>query len=68
MPGWEEGARRGFELAAGDFPIDVQFSEPMGQLGQAPTGWSAFAQETPPLDPADEWIFTVTAVCTTVSP
>ena len=53
----------GFELAAGDFPIDVQYSEPMGQLGEAPTGWAGFAQETPPLDPADEWSFDVFAVC-----
>jgi hypothetical protein len=53
----------GFELAAGGFPVDVQFSEPMGQVGQAPTGWQAFAQETPPLDPADEWGFDAFAIC-----
>jgi hypothetical protein len=43
--------------------VDVHFSEPMGQLGQAPTGWQGFAQETPPLDPADEWSFDVYAIC-----
>jgi hypothetical protein len=52
-----------FELAAGDLHVDVHFSEPMGQLGQAPTGWQGFAQETPPLDPADEWSFDVYAIC-----
>jgi hypothetical protein len=67
-PGGKKALGGGFELSAGDFPIDVQFSEPMGQLGQAPTGWSGFAQETPPLDPADEWGFNVFAVCATVSP
>ena len=53
----------GFELAAGGLPIDVQFSEPMGQVGQAPTGWQAFAQETTPIDPADEWSFDALAIC-----
>ena len=55
----------GFELAAGNFPVDVQYSEPMGQIGQPPTGWAGFAAETPPLDPADEWGFNVFAVCAT---
>ena len=53
----------GFELAAGDFPVNVQYSEPMGQIGQPPTGWAGFAAETPPLDPADEWGFNVFAIC-----
>jgi hypothetical protein len=44
-------------------PIDVQFSEPMGQVGQAPTRWQAFAQETTPIDPADEWSFDAFAIC-----
>jgi hypothetical protein len=37
-PSGKKALGGGFELAAGDFPVDVQFSEPMGQLGQAPTG------------------------------
>jgi hypothetical protein len=67
-PGGKKALGGGFELAAGDFPVDVQFSEPMGQLGQAPTGWSGFAMEKPPLDPADEWSFDVFAICAKVTP
>jgi hypothetical protein len=62
-PSGKKALGGGFELAAGDMHVDVHFSEPMGQVGQAPTGWQAFAQETPPLDPADEWGFDVFAVC-----
>jgi hypothetical protein len=58
----------GFEVAAGALPIDVHFSEPMGQLGQAPTGWQAFAQETTQIDPADEWSFDVYAICAKLNP
>ena len=50
-------------MLPGDIPIDVQYSEPMGQVGQAPTGWSGFAMEKPLLDPADEWSFDVFAIC-----
>jgi hypothetical protein len=67
-PGGKKALGGGFELAAGGLPIDVQFSEPMGQLGQAPTGWQAFAQETTQIDPADEWSFDAYAVCATLSP
>jgi hypothetical protein len=62
-PSGKKALGGGFELAAGDFPVDVQFSEPMGQLGQAPTGWQAFAREKPLLDPADEWGLDVYAIC-----
>lgn len=62
-PSGKKALGGGFELAAGDFPVDVQFSEPMGQLGQAPTGWQGFAMEKPLLDPADEWSFDVYAIC-----
>src|SRR5215207_1322256 len=61
-PSGKKALGGGFELAAGDFAIDVQFSEPMGQVGQKPTGWSGFAMEKPPLDPADEWGFDVFAI------
>jgi hypothetical protein len=48
-PSGKKAVGGGFELASGGLPIDVQFSEPMGQLGQAPTGWQAFAMETSPI-------------------
>ena len=50
-PSGKKAVGGGFELAAGGLPIDVQFSEPMGQLGQAPTGAT------------EEWSFDVYAVC-----
>ena len=43
--------------------IALQFSEPMGQLGQAPTGWHAFAIETSPIGAAEEWSFDAYAIC-----
>jgi hypothetical protein len=62
-PSGKKAVGGGFELAAGGLPIDVQFSEPMGQLGQAPTGWQAFAMETSPIGATEEWSFDVYAVC-----
>lgn len=62
-PAGKKALGGGLELATAGLPIDVQFSEPMGQVGQAPTGWQAFAQETTQIDPADEWSFDVYAVC-----
>ena len=43
-------------------------AQKMGQLGQAPTGWQAFAQETTQIDPADEWSFDVYAICAKLNP
>jgi hypothetical protein len=62
-PSGKKAVGGGFELAAGGLPIDVQFSEPMGQLGQPPTGWQAFAMETSPIGATEEWSFDVYAVC-----
>jgi hypothetical protein len=62
-PSGKKAVGGGFELAAGGLPIDVQFSEPMGQLGQAPTGWQAFAMETSSIGATEEWSFDVYAVC-----
>jgi hypothetical protein len=62
-PSGKKAVGGGFELAAGGLPIDVQFSEPMGQLGQAPTGWHAFAMETSPIGAAEEWSFDAYAIC-----
>jgi hypothetical protein len=62
-PAGKKAVGGGFELAAGGLPVDVQFSEPTGQVGQAPTGWSAFALETTSIDAAEEWSFDVYAVC-----
>ena len=62
-PSGKKAVGGGFELAAGGLPIDVQFSEPMGQLSQAPTGWQGFAMETSPIGATEEWSFDVYAVC-----
>ena len=62
-PSGKKALGGGFELAAGGLPVDVQFSEPMGQVGQAPTGWAAHALETSPIDPAEEWSLGVYAIC-----
>ena len=62
-PSEKKAVGGGFELAAGGLPIDVQFSEPMGQVGQAPAGWQAFAMETSSIGATEEWSFDVYAVC-----
>jgi hypothetical protein len=66
-PSGKKALGGGFEVAA-VVPIDVRFSESMGQLGQAPTGWQAFAEETTQIDPAEEWSFSVSAICATLNP
>lgn len=62
-PSGKKAVGGGFELASAGLPIDVQFSEPMGQVGQAPTGWQALALETSALGATEEWSFDVYAVC-----
>ena len=62
-PSGKKAVGGGFELASAGLPIDVQFSEPIGQVGQAPTGWQAFAMETSPIGATEEWGLDVYAVC-----